>query len=578
MSWSAASKRGRIVASIALSLAVFAACADGLSGSLSLRPVHHVIVNPPAASILTGSTQTLIALAVDWNDTVLNGREIHWESEASAVARVSARGVVTAVAPGMTRIFARTDGKRGEAVITVLPIPVAWIDVGAPALMLDEGATAMLVAKPRDAADAVLEGRTVVWSASNPSVADVDQSGRVAGHRIGQSTITATSEGKSAQVLVTVRLPDIATITLSPASLDLEVMDTVTIVATLRDAGGRVLDGRDIQWSVSNPAVATVNAAGVVSARAPGSTLLTASSGSREATMHARVELPPAADLLYQRAVPGTNELFTLSFGPGAFPQRIEVGKMARRPGASPSGRDIVFIAPSFNAEGLGSGNMFVANRSGTILRNLSTLPGTDDAPAWSPPTRPGEVAFTHTDEMTARTDIWTMRADGSVPRNLTADMSEDYIRGDPAWSRDGEWIAFSVSGYRPGAVLGSLWLMRADGSSKRQLTTHPGGGFDVHPSWSADGKFIAFERGGLAILNVATGQVVTLPLSGWVLSPTWSPDGRHLAFSMKLRDIPGANFDLYTVRPDGTGLRLRQRDLTAPMANSVSGTWIARQ
>lgn len=69
---------------------------------------------------------------------------------------------------------------------------------------------------------------------------------------------------------------------------------------------------------------------------------------------------------------------------------------------------------------------------------------------------------------------------------------------------------------------------MRADGTQKRQLTVHPGNGFDLSPSWSPDGQRIVFQRGGISIVTVATGQVTTLDLPGTSIQPTWSPDGRH--------------------------------------------------
>ena len=99
---------------------------------------------------------------------------------------------------------------------------------------------------------------------------------------------------------------------------------------------------------------------------------------------------------------------------------------------------------------------------------------------------------------------------------------------------------------------------MRADGTQKRQLTVHPGNGFDLSPSWSPDGQRIVFQRGGISIVTVATGQVTTLDLPGTSIQPTWSPDGRHIAFAWQPSE-PGAGiWQLYTVRPDGTNMRLR--------------------
>lgn len=80
---------------------------------------------------------------------------------------------------------------------------------------------------------------------------------------------------------------------------------------------------------------------------------------------------------------------------------------------------------------------------------------------------------------------------------DLTSGTYEDLTDGtqadrSPAWSPDGEWIAFSR---RASAGVGStLWVMRPDGSAARQVT-EPGPYEDTQPVWSPDGRHIAFIR-----------------------------------------------------------------------------------
>ena len=61
------------------------------------------------------------------------------------------------------------------------------------------------------------------------------------------------------------------------------------------------------------------------------------------------------------------------------------------------------------------------------------------------------------------------MNADGSNARNLTLDQPRELMRGDPEWSPDGQWIAFTQSRSTVGAGRGSIWIMRGDGSDKRR-------------------------------------------------------------------------------------------------------------
>jgi hypothetical protein len=61
--------------------------------------------------------------------------------------------------------------------------------------------------------------------------------------------------------------------------------EQVPLSATLRDAGGHVLTGRPVTWTSSDPAKATVDAAGLVTAVAVGSTTIQATSETKNATV-----------------------------------------------------------------------------------------------------------------------------------------------------------------------------------------------------------------------------------------------------------------------------------------------------
>lgn len=80
------------------------------------------------------------------------------------------------------------------------PPPVASISVVAPATSLERSLTMKLTAHVRDANGGDLTDRVVAWSTSDKAIAEVNaSSGLVTGKSPGKVTITATSEGKSAQ-------------------------------------------------------------------------------------------------------------------------------------------------------------------------------------------------------------------------------------------------------------------------------------------------------------------------------------------------------------------------------------------
>ncbi|MCE7984336.1 MAG: hypothetical protein DYG89_24440 [Caldilinea sp. CFX5] len=67
---------------------------------------------------------------------------------------------------------------------------------------------------------------------------------------------------------------------------------------------------------------------------------------------------------------------------------------------------------------------------------------------------------------------------------------------GSPAWSPDGEWLAFRRKEFTgPGATPGKqLWLMRQDGRDARALTADPAFDFG-QPLWSPDGRYLLFHK-----------------------------------------------------------------------------------
>ena len=168
---------------------------------------------------------------------------------------------------------------------------------------------------------------------------------------------------------------------------------------------------------------------------------------------------------------------------------------------------------------------IFTANPDGSDVKQLTHHWGYDAEATIS--TDGKKIVFTSLRH--GNLDIYTMDADGSHVKRLTHELG---YNGGPFFSADGQWIVYrayhpaskaDVAGfqgllkqglYHPTTL--ELWIMRADGSGKRQITH----------------------------LNAAS------------FAPFMFPDGKRIIFASNANSGPGmGNFELYTVNLDGSGL-----------------------
>ena len=175
---------------------------------------------------------------------------------------------------------------------------VASVVITPPTATVAVGANVTLAAEVLDAIreDADRESR-LSWASADPAIGDRVELGRGHGRGAGVVQIAASADGKSAIAEVTVNPTPVATVRLTPSSQDLLVGQTVQIGAEALDAQGNVLTGRPITFTTSNPAVATVSNAGLVTALAAGSTIITGTSEGKSAPSSITVSTMPVASV-----------------------------------------------------------------------------------------------------------------------------------------------------------------------------------------------------------------------------------------------------------------------------------------
>lgn len=252
---------GGLVTGVTPGVAHVTATSEGVTSTATITVkarIATVVIAPDGATIAPGSTVQLSAQAFDADGNVLD-RTIGWASLAPDRASVSAGGLVTGIAEGSARIVATAGGK-ADTVVVIVEEPVASILLSSPDDSLDVDGTLQLVAQPRDARGNPL-ARSVQWESSDPSVATVSAGGLVTGVAYGTVVIRASSGGQQQEVSLTVT-PRVATIAVTASNTMLTPeAPVVQVTAELRDARGNVLD-RQVQWSTSDAAVATVASTG----------------------------------------------------------------------------------------------------------------------------------------------------------------------------------------------------------------------------------------------------------------------------------------------------------------------------
>ena len=236
-----------------------------------------------------------------------------------------------------------------------------------------------------------------------------------------------------------------------------------------------------------------------------------------------------------------------------------------RNPSWSPDGTRVVYHRPDFTAR--------PQNQPLYSWDPEADYRYTDVFPQFS---KDGRLAISQLNNLaTPQAAIAVMNADGSNRRVVFSDKAAPAFV--PTWSPDGQWIAFGVGGFfgaredRPAKVM----MVRVDGSQPKDVTKGPlNSGF---PTFSPDGRQIAYRVWGnydrpgdfgIRVMTLADGSVRTLTteLDNF---PAWSPKGDLISFTRRSHG-EDYDYDIYTMRPDGTNVKR----LTDAAGNDSHQSW----
>jgi len=173
----------------------------------------------------------------------------------------------------------------------------------------------------------------------------------------------------------------------------------------------------------------------------------------------------------------------------------------------SSDGKRLCFLAQDEKARN----QAFVVQQDGSGLKELSSKFAPRGA-AWAELSPDGTKVVWVADLREKRSHLIITEVESGKSVDLTADVLASHE--SPRWSADSQYIAFSSTRDDPGGARTDVFSMKSDGSELRNLSQHPAEDFD--PKWSSDGRHVIFVslRSGTSLLyqvNVQSGKTEVL-------------------------------------------------------------------
>ena len=218
-------------------------------------------------------------------------KKIIWKSSKKSVAKVSSKGVIKGLKNGKATITATVKGTKVKATCKItVGTPVTKVTVSQKSVALKAGETLRIKAT---VAPAKASNKKLTYTSSNSSVATVSSKGVILGFRAGKAVITVQSKDgskKKAKISVSVTgnvtpvpeplptptpIPDakvaVQSVSTNISKAQLRVGQQVQVSAAVLPENAT---DKSVTWSSEAPEIAQVDANGLITAKAPGTTMV----------------------------------------------------------------------------------------------------------------------------------------------------------------------------------------------------------------------------------------------------------------------------------------------------------------
>ncbi|MGE3276642.1 MAG: prolyl oligopeptidase family serine peptidase [Vicinamibacterales bacterium] len=239
---------------------------------------------------------------------------------------------------------------------------------------------------------------------------------------------------------------------------------------------------------------------------------------------------PDGRAVAYKSSEAGTYDIWIAPLDGGAPRQLTSLPGREMLPSFSPDGRWVAFEA---DYQGVNVRDIYIVPVEGGDPVQLTNHPLDDSGIMWAPDSK----------TLYFGTDMFWDRSFAAVDIQTTAIRRVRAGGGGAALSPDGKWFVYTGN-RKPDDDDQSnqdIYVAPVGEGEARLLTPETFDALDGAPAWSPDGTKIAFisDRDGwnnLGVIDVATGaarMLLTEPIEH--SEPRWSPDGQWIAFTKNL-------------------------------------------
>lgn len=270
---------------------------------------------------------------------------------------------------------------------------------------------------------------------------------------------------------------------------------------------------------------------------------------SNETDTPSEAPKPMSGRILFVSDKSGNREIYFMDLATRQTINLTNSPKDDMNPQVSPDGKYMVFYS---NRNG--DNDIFKLDLQTSDLTQLTTNKYDDYDPSFSPDGKQIVFKSTRKDKLG---DIYLMNADGSQQRDITTSRktTEEW---DPTFSLDGNKIIFTVRQNNDHRT-DELYVMNPDGTERTQITNNKIA--DWYPVISPrDGALLFISTADKSTkedifrnnLDGVSGNVQLTHLPGNDADPSWDFTGEHIIF---INDQDG-DYDLYSMNADGSDVQ----------------------